>query len=123
MPTGAARLPFVVESYALCVPSDGFGPLAEGEEAVEDPGAELEAVDRDPLVDAVEHAEKVQVRRQLERAEAEAPAAVAERADPLRVGPGGQAVRNHRGLRILGVQRGGHRVPQRAVGRGFEGDV
>ena len=44
-------------------------------------------------------------------------------AEPLRVGPRGQAVGRHDGLRVFGAQRGGHRVPQVTVRRGLERDV
>src|SRR5690348_4216309 len=51
-------------------------PLRSGsagvEEAVQHPDAELQAVHRHPLVHAVEHAGEVEVRRELQRGEAEA---------------------------------------------------
>ena len=70
------------------------------EEPVQDPDAERETVDRDPLVDAVEHAGEVELRRQLQRAEPEA--ADAERAELLRVGPGREAVGDHVRVGIFG---------------------
>src|SRR4051812_28310307 len=55
------------------------------QEAVEHPDAELQRLDGDPLVDAVEQRGEVQLRRQLERGEAEA--AHAEALEALASGP------------------------------------
>src|SRR5580692_9025631 len=72
-PTAAGRLPSEGESYAQSVHSELLaafrggrglaGALAAVKEAVEDADAETQGVDRDALVDAVEHAGEVQVRR------------------------------------------------------------
>src|SRR3984885_14218059 len=117
LPTAAGRLPSAVASYAPL----GRFELGIVEEPVQHPNAERETVDRDALVDAVEHAGKVQLGRKLQRAEPEA--ADAELAEPLRVGPGREAVGHRDPVRVLGGQRGGHRVPQVAVGGGLERDV
>src|SRR5690606_3518646 len=47
-------------------------PSGGVQETVEHPHPEPQPVDRDPLVDAVEHAGEVQLRRQLQRREPEA---------------------------------------------------
>ena len=53
--------------------SEPAGPASAGaQEAVQHPGAELQRVDRHPLVDAVEHRRRSPGRRQLQRREAEA---------------------------------------------------
>src|SRR3712207_5870627 len=49
--------------------SGATGASGQVEEAVEDPRAELQGVDRDPLVDAVEQPGEVEVRRQPQRRE------------------------------------------------------
>src|ERR1700729_110050 len=117
LPTAAGRLPSAVASYAP------FGRFELGavEEPVQDPNAERKAVDRNALVDAVEHAGEVELRRELQRAEPEA--ADAELAEPLRVGPGREAVGDGDPVRVFGGQRGGHGVPEVAVGGGLERDV
>src|SRR5580693_5420967 len=83
-PTAAGRLPSEGESYAQSahselIPRQGGFPawlwgrwLAAVQEAVQDAGAEPQAVDGDPLVDTVEHPGEVQLGRQLQRREAEA---------------------------------------------------
>src|ERR1700678_2107975 len=125
LPTAAGRLPSAVASYAPfgrfeqgAVPTSELGVV---EKPVQDPDAERETVDRHALVDAVEHAGEVELRRQLERAEPEA--ADAELAEPLRVGPGREAVGNHDPVGVFGAEGGGHRVPQVTVGCGLERDV
>src|SRR5579859_5477646 len=107
-PTAAGRLPSAVASYAplgrfdvYAVPSSR---LRGAEQPVEHPDAERQAVHRHPLVDAVEHAREVQLRRELQRAEPEA--ADAEGAEVLRVGPGREAVGDHVRVGIFGRQGG-----------------
>jgi hypothetical protein len=94
---------------------------ADVKQPVKDADAEPEGVQGDPLVDTVEHAREVQVRRQAQRAEPEA--ADAELGEMLRIGPGGQAVGDHDRFGILGAQGRGHRVPQGAVRRRLKRDV
>src|SRR5262249_7025154 len=91
---------------------------ADVQESVQDANPEAQAVHRHALVDTVEHPGKVQFWRQLKRAEPEAPDS--DLAEPFRVGSGGRAVGNHRGLRILGEQGSGHRIVQVAIRRGFQ---
>ena len=86
---------------------------ASVEEPVEDPGAELQRVGRHPLVDAVEQRGEVQVGGQPQRREAEA--ADAELVPVLGVGAAGHEVRRHQRVRVLGEQRGRHRVDEVAV--------
>src|ERR1700733_3385066 len=68
LPTAAGRLPSAVASYAPL----GLFELGVVEKPVQDPNSERESVDRDALVDAVEHAGEVELRRQLQGAEPEA---------------------------------------------------
>ena len=58
---------------------------AHVEEPVQDPGAELQRLGRYALVDAVEHTDEVQVRRQAQRCKTEAPNA--EVVPRLPIGP------------------------------------
>src|ERR1700733_1989687 len=64
-PTAAGRLPSAVASYA---PSGRF-ELGLVEKPVQNANAERQTVDGNALVDAVEHAREVELRRQLQRAE------------------------------------------------------
>src|SRR4051794_26596028 len=91
------------------------------QEAVEHPDAELQRLDGDPLVDAVEQRGEVELRRQLERGEAEA--AHAEALEALRVGAAAQGERHRAGAVVLGLERGDHRVDQRTVERRLYGLV
>src|SRR3954451_1529719 len=91
------------------------------QEAVEHPDAELQRLDGDPLVDAVEQRGEVQLRRQLERGEPEA--AHAEALEALRVGAAAHRERHRAGAVVLGLERGDHGVDQRTVERRLDGVV
>src|SRR3954466_10846671 len=85
------------------------------EEAVQDPDAEAQRVDRDPLVDAVEQRGEVQVGGQLERGEAEA--AHAEGLEALGVGAAAHGEGDGAGGRGLRRQRLDHQVDRGPVER------
>src|SRR3954447_22586838 len=89
------------------------------QEPVEHPDAELQRLDRHPLVDAVEQRGEVQLRRQLQRREAEA--AHAEALEALRVGAAAHGERHRPGAVVLGLERGDHRVDQRPFERRLPG--
>src|SRR5215467_13736332 len=95
--------------------------LTAVEEVVEHPCAELERVNRYPLVHAVEHAEEVELGWQAQRRVPEA--ADADPAERLRVGPAGQAVRHYLGPVVGGQDGGRHGIGQRAVELGLDSDV
>src|SRR3954463_11271314 len=91
------------------------------EEAVQDPDAEAQRVDRDPLVDAVEQRGEVQVGGQLERGEAEA--AHAEGLEALGIGAAAHGERNGAGGWVLGPERLDHQVERGTVERRLHGLV
>src|SRR3954447_11163384 len=91
------------------------------QEAVEHADAELQRLDGDPLVDAVEQRGEVQLRRQLQRREAEA--AHAEPLEALGVGAAAHGERHRTRAVVLGPESGDHRVDQRAVERRLHGLV
>src|SRR5262249_40855846 len=73
----------------------GRAVSAAVEDSAKNAHAELERVDRDTFVYAVEHAEEVQVSRHAQGREPEA--ADPERAERLRIRTGGQAIRDDLG--------------------------
>ena len=91
------------------------------EEAVQHPDAELQRLDRHPLVDAVEQRGEVEVRRQPQRGEPEA--AHAEPLEALGVGAAAHRERHRARAVVLGLERGDHLVDQRAVERRLHGLV
>src|SRR5215469_8408147 len=102
-------------------PTGRLWTLAAVDEVIEHPYAELERVNRHPLVHAVEHAEEVKLGRQAQRRVPEA--ADADPAERLRIGPAGQAVRHNLGGGVRGQDGGRHGVAQRAVELGLDSDV
>jgi hypothetical protein len=82
-------------SAALLLTPDPARPSAVVQEVVEDAHAEPERIDRNPLVHAMEHAEEVQVSRQAQGREPEAPDP--QSAERLRICATGQAIRNDLG--------------------------
>src|SRR5918997_2354373 len=106
-------------------PGAGVGevtpPSCRAQEAVEHPDAELQRLDRHPLVDAVEQRGEVEVRRQPQRREAEAPHA--QRLEALRVGAAAHGERHRPRAVVLGLEGGDHLVDQGAVERRLHGLV
>src|SRR3954454_5347269 len=91
------------------------------QEPVEDPDAELQGLDRHPLVDAVEQRGEVQVGRQPQRREPEA--AHAQALEALGVGAAAHRERNRPRAVVLGLEGGDHRVDERSVERRLDGLV
>src|SRR6266542_2684346 len=91
------------------------GASAVIEEPVQDPDSETQCLDRNTLVDAVEHGGEVQLGGEPQRGEAEAPDA--EPAERLGVSAAGQAVRHDPGIAVLGQQRRCHGRAEIAVER------
>src|SRR5262249_2652083 len=94
-----SSLRFVGAGALVTLARRGCADLAKVQELVEDAHAKAQAGYGHALVDTVEHPREVQVRRELKRAEPEAPDP--DLAEPFRVGSGGKAVRNDLCLRVL----------------------
>src|SRR5688500_17308508 len=91
------------------------------QEPVQDPDAEPQRLDRNPLVDAVEERREVEVRRQPQRREAEA--AHAEPLEALGVGAAAHGEGHRARAVVLGLEGGDHLVDERAVERRLHGLV
>src|ERR1700761_9601671 len=97
------------------------GGLTMVEKSVQNVHTELEPINRDTLVDAVEHAGKVEICGQLQRGESVA--LDAELAERLGVGSAEHRVGHDPGSRVGGQQRVGHGLVEGALGRDLDRDV